>query len=158
MDENPLLFWKTNVQFEHLKPVAKTVLTKSASSVAVECVFSTMGLILNGKRFIGLVAIRRMPFRLSVTTLPFSIGPYSTVIVIMRPLRCNPVLYSRWRFLQHNAKAYATRAHRRDMYVCHVITRSLTVASEVLWWTCLSVSVFVCLYVGPHAYLENHTR
>ena len=81
------------MQFEHLKPVAKTVLIKSASSVAVECVFSTMGLILNGKRFIGLVAIWRMPFRLSMTTLHFSIGPYSTVIVIMRP--CNPVIYSR---------------------------------------------------------------
>jgi len=32
MDENPLLFWKTHghVQFEHLKRVAKTVLTRSA--------------------------------------------------------------------------------------------------------------------------------
>jgi len=50
MDENPLLFWKTHVQFENLKRVAKTVLTRSASSVAVECMFSTMGLILNGKR------------------------------------------------------------------------------------------------------------
>lgn len=50
MDENPLLFWKTRVQFEHLKPVAKTILTRSALSVAVECMFSTMGLILNGKR------------------------------------------------------------------------------------------------------------
>jgi len=48
MDENHLLFWKTHVQFEHLKPVAKTVLTRSASSIAVECMFSTMGLILNG--------------------------------------------------------------------------------------------------------------
>jgi len=38
------------VQFENLKRVAKTVLTRSASSVAVECMFSTMGLILNGKR------------------------------------------------------------------------------------------------------------
>ena len=52
-----ILFWKTHVQFEHLKPVAKTVglLTGSASSVAVECLFSTMGLILNENN-IGLVA------------------------------------------------------------------------------------------------------
>ena len=34
MDENPLLFWKTQVLFEHLKRVAKTILTRSASSVA----------------------------------------------------------------------------------------------------------------------------
>jgi len=51
MDENPLLFWKTHVQFEHLKKVAKTVLTTSALSVAVECMFSAMGLILNGWRY-----------------------------------------------------------------------------------------------------------
>jgi len=52
-----ILFWKTHVQFEHLKAVAKTVglLTGSASSVAVECLFSTMGLILN-ENSIGLVA------------------------------------------------------------------------------------------------------
>ena len=45
------------MQFEHLKPVAKTVglLTGSALSVAVECLFSTMGLILN-ENSIGLVA------------------------------------------------------------------------------------------------------
>jgi len=50
MDENPLLFCKTHVQFEYFKRVAETVLTRSASSVAVECMFSTMELILNGKR------------------------------------------------------------------------------------------------------------
>lgn len=34
----------------HLKQLAKVILTRSASSVDVECMFSTMGLILNGKR------------------------------------------------------------------------------------------------------------
>jgi len=50
MNENPVLFCKTHVQFEHLKKVAKTVLTSSASSVAVKYMFCTMGLILNGKQ------------------------------------------------------------------------------------------------------------
>jgi len=49
-EEDPLLFWKLHPQFENLKHVAKTVLTRSASCVAVECMFSTTGLILNGKR------------------------------------------------------------------------------------------------------------
>lgn len=34
----------------HLKQLAKVILTRSASSVDVECIFSTMGLILNGKQ------------------------------------------------------------------------------------------------------------
>jgi len=45
VDENPLLFWKINVQFEYLKKKSQSTLP-----VAVECMFSTMGLILNGKR------------------------------------------------------------------------------------------------------------
>jgi hypothetical protein len=49
VDENPLLFWKTS-RLENLKKLAKIILTRSASSVEVECMFSTMGLILNGKR------------------------------------------------------------------------------------------------------------
>ena len=43
----------TNVDFyfrSDLKQLAKVILTRSASSVDVECMFSTMGLILNGKR------------------------------------------------------------------------------------------------------------
>ena len=49
VDENPLLFWKTS-RLENLKRLAKIILTRSASSVEVECMFSTMGIILNGKR------------------------------------------------------------------------------------------------------------
>ena len=50
MSELLILFWRLHVQIEHLKPVQKTVLTRSASSVAVKCMFSTLGLILNGIR------------------------------------------------------------------------------------------------------------
>ena len=50
LDDDPLVFWKT-ANFVYFKSVAKVVLTKSASSVPVECMFSTMGLILDGKRF-----------------------------------------------------------------------------------------------------------
>jgi hypothetical protein len=49
-DEDPLLFWKNASQLDRLKPLAKMMLTRSASSVDVECMFSTTGLILNGKR------------------------------------------------------------------------------------------------------------
>lgn len=49
VDENPLLFWK-RAHYKHLAPLAREVMTRSASSVDVECMFSTMGLILNGKR------------------------------------------------------------------------------------------------------------
>jgi len=49
-DEDPLVFWKANQHnFPLLSVLAKTVLTQSASSVAIENMFSTTGL-LNGKR------------------------------------------------------------------------------------------------------------
>ena len=48
VDDDPLLFWRNAQQLDHLKRVAKMVLTRSASSVDVECMFSTTGLILNG--------------------------------------------------------------------------------------------------------------
>ena len=50
VDDDPLIFWKNAQQLENLKQLAAVVLTRSASSVDVECMFSTMGLILNGKR------------------------------------------------------------------------------------------------------------
>ena len=50
VDDDLLLFWRNAQQLDHLKRVAKMVLTRSASSVDVECMFSTTGLILNGKR------------------------------------------------------------------------------------------------------------
>jgi len=48
-DEDPLVFWKRGL-FPALQEPAKKYLTRSASSVPVENLFSTMGLILNGKR------------------------------------------------------------------------------------------------------------
>ena len=50
VDDDPLLFWRNAQQLDQFKRVAKMVLTRSASSVDVECMFSTTGLILNGKR------------------------------------------------------------------------------------------------------------
>lgn len=50
VDDDPLIFWKNAKGLDHLKQLAKVILTRSASSVDVECMFSTMGLILNGKR------------------------------------------------------------------------------------------------------------
>ena len=44
VDENPLLFWKINVQFNTWKK------SQSTSLIAVKCMFSTMGLILHRKR------------------------------------------------------------------------------------------------------------
>ena len=49
VDDDPLIFWKNAKGLDHLKQLAKVILTRSASSVDVECMFSTMGLILNGK-------------------------------------------------------------------------------------------------------------
>lgn len=48
-DDDPLSFWKKG-KFPLLQDLAKEVLTQSASSVQVENMFSTMGLVLNGKR------------------------------------------------------------------------------------------------------------
>ena len=62
----------------NLKLFAKTVLTRNASSVAVKCIFSTTGLILNGKRSkLSGDKANAISFRgyaaLSMTTLHFSI-------------------------------------------------------------------------------------
>jgi len=48
-DENPLVFWQKGI-FPSLEGLAKKYLTQSAPSVPVENMFSSMGLILNGKR------------------------------------------------------------------------------------------------------------
>jgi hypothetical protein len=48
-DDDPLSFWKKG-KFPLLQDSAKEALTQSASSVPVENMFSSMGLILNGKR------------------------------------------------------------------------------------------------------------
>ena len=50
VDDDPLIFWKNVQELENLKQLAAVILTKSESSVDVECAFSTMSLILNGKR------------------------------------------------------------------------------------------------------------
>ena len=50
-DENPLLFWKTHQQsFPNLSILARNYLSISASSVPVEAMFSSAGLLLNVKR------------------------------------------------------------------------------------------------------------
>ena len=50
-EDDPLAFWKLNRGlFPSLETTAKNCLTRSASSVPVENLFSTMGLLLNGKR------------------------------------------------------------------------------------------------------------
>ena len=50
-EDNPLLFWKENSSlFPLLSQLASVYLGTSASSVPVESLFSTTGLILNGKR------------------------------------------------------------------------------------------------------------
>ena len=47
--EDPLAFWKMNERnFPMLTVLAKRYLTQSASSVAVENMFSTTGIIVNG--------------------------------------------------------------------------------------------------------------
>jgi len=45
-----MFFWKNAKGLDHLKQLAKVILNRSASSVDDECMFSTMGLILDGKR------------------------------------------------------------------------------------------------------------
>ena len=49
--ENPLLFWEDNaINYPVLQQLAELFLGMSAGSVPVECLFSTAGLICNGKR------------------------------------------------------------------------------------------------------------
>ena len=49
--EHPLMFWKKQEKnFPHMSLLAKNYLTISASSVPVEAMFSTCGLMLNVKR------------------------------------------------------------------------------------------------------------
>jgi len=48
-EDDPLLFWKRGL-FPSLEEAAKNCLTCSASLVAVENLFSTTGLLLDGKR------------------------------------------------------------------------------------------------------------
>jgi len=47
-EDDPLLFWKRGL-FPGLEEAGKNCLTRTASSVPVENLFSTMGLLLNGK-------------------------------------------------------------------------------------------------------------
>ena len=50
-EDSPLRFWQCHEQsFPLLSKVAEVYLSMSASSVPVECMFSTTGLISNGKR------------------------------------------------------------------------------------------------------------
>ena len=50
-DDDPLSFWRSNSStFSLLQELARDTLSQSASSVRVENMFSTMGLLLNGKR------------------------------------------------------------------------------------------------------------
>jgi len=48
--DHPLIFWEKQENFSHLSLLAKNYLTISASSVPVEAMFSTCGLMLNVKR------------------------------------------------------------------------------------------------------------
>ena len=58
-DDDPLSFWRSNSsKFSLLQELARDTLSQSASSVPVENMFSTMGLLLNGKRS----ALGRMKF------------------------------------------------------------------------------------------------
>ena len=50
IDDDPLIFWKKVQQMDQLKQLTAVILTRSASSIDVKCMFSMMGLILNGKR------------------------------------------------------------------------------------------------------------
>jgi len=50
-DDDPLSFWRSNSsKFPLLQELARDTLSQSACSVPVENMFSTMGLLLNGKR------------------------------------------------------------------------------------------------------------
>ena len=50
-DDDPLSFWRSNSsKFPLLQELARDTLSQSASSVPVENMLSTMGLLLNGKR------------------------------------------------------------------------------------------------------------
>ena len=51
VNRDPLILWKKVQQMDRLQPLAAVILTRSASSVDVECMFSTRDLILNGKQF-----------------------------------------------------------------------------------------------------------
>lgn len=51
LDDDGLLFWKRrHGDFPNLKNVARHYLSISSSSVAVECIFSITGFIVNGRR------------------------------------------------------------------------------------------------------------
>jgi hypothetical protein len=51
MEEAPEYWWrKKSAAFPTLAPIALPCLTQSASSVAVESMFSTMGILLNARR------------------------------------------------------------------------------------------------------------
>ena len=45
VDDDPLNFWKNAQGLDNLKQLAKVILTRSASSADVECMFSTMFLL-----------------------------------------------------------------------------------------------------------------
>jgi hypothetical protein len=50
-EDNPLVFWQhSHTRFPHIAAVARKYLSLSASSVPVECMFSSVGLLTNGKR------------------------------------------------------------------------------------------------------------
>jgi hypothetical protein len=50
-EEDPLLFWRLNAgRYPTVAKLAKVYLSLSASSVPVEAMFSTMGIVANGKR------------------------------------------------------------------------------------------------------------
>lgn len=50
-EEDPLLFWRDNShRFPSLTQVAKQYLSLTSSSVPVECMFSSVSLVANGKR------------------------------------------------------------------------------------------------------------
>ena len=50
-EENPLVFWQhSHSRFPSIAAVARKYLSLTASSVPVECMFSTIGLLANGKR------------------------------------------------------------------------------------------------------------
>ena len=57
MDENPFLFWKTHVQFEHLKKSQKPYSQVSSSQTHV----LEHGVNFKTENGLGLLAIRRIP-------------------------------------------------------------------------------------------------
>jgi len=84
-EDNPLVFWKKQEHnFPNLSVLAKCYLTISASSVPVEAMFSTCGLILNSKRTAPICCQLYMTIIPSFSQRPVLLPPLCQLLTLIR--------------------------------------------------------------------------